>query len=617
MNSLSKPYASIERGIIFGMDDIQTNRSRAATRKEQAQQTAQSGVKGSSSTVYERKWKHFKAFCMNESVQEGNGVLDPESSGQPNADIIGKIVEYFHFKISEEGCDPGEAINIRSALASVYKRKFHRIGTWKVNEDGTTEGTPTNSIVVNEAVQFYKREKKKKGSKSALPFRFKYMSKVWEKSKEAASDPLYYSYLMAACSTCFILWLRIDELVQLRISDIELSVTNDDGVEHHLIRLNDRKYVRGDQNGQSYALYRLHDEECVCAFKHINNWITKYKSMMNRDLLPEDHLFPKADENVSKIFFGEHMVYQTFMSTINKLISDCGIVPRNAAGSVLGVFTSHCFRRGGAQHRFITGKSRWPLDVVKWWGGWGSGEDVNTIIRYLLEETYKYENNFTHFLYTRGSDARIFNTHIATIADVGREVSALQEKVSSAFVQLDQTSAANRMFLNDAVSKMGDEMNMRLDTLTKELFQRLPGGQGSVNSLQAVPTQPISLAPNPGACGVTGTEISMYNHIPGIKSWKDAINQWENGCPSKNLTVPLKSWPLGTRTSGLKYKYHDRKVIALEYLRLGDTSFVDKYDPNNCTLKALKQKIRNEHKSNNLQQDVENDESDNDEGSSQ
>ena len=181
-----------------------------------------------------------------------------------------------------------------------------------MNDDGTTGGSPTNSIVVNEAVQFYKREKKKKGSKSALPFRFKYMSKVWEKSKEPGSDPLYYSYLMAACSTCFILWLRIDELVKLRMSDIEFSVTNDNGVEHHRIRLNDRKYVRGDQNGQSYALYRPHNEECVCAFTHINNWIIQYKSMMNRDLLPEDHLFPKADEKVSKIFFGGYGVSNVY-----------------------------------------------------------------------------------------------------------------------------------------------------------------------------------------------------------------------------------------------------------------------------------------------------------------
>ena len=136
------------------MDDIQPDLSRAEARKENAERSTKAGVKGSSSNLYERKLKNFKAFCMDEKIQEGNGMVDPDGIGKPNADIIGKIVECFHFKIVEEGCDPGEAINIRSALASVYKRTFHRIGTWKVNEDGITEGTPTSSIVVNEAVQY-------------------------------------------------------------------------------------------------------------------------------------------------------------------------------------------------------------------------------------------------------------------------------------------------------------------------------------------------------------------------------------------------------------------------------------------------------------------------------
>ena len=59
--------------------------------------------------------------------------------------------------------------------------------------------------------------------------------------------------------------------------------------------------------------------------------------------------------------------------------------------------------------------------------------------------------------------------------------------------------------------------------------------------------------------------------------------------------VPLNQWPRGTRTTSLKYKYHDRKHISVEYLRIGETSFVNKYDPDNCTLKDLKHKIRSEH----------------------
>lgn len=80
------------------------------------------------------------------------------------------------------------------------------------------------------------------------------------------------------------------------------------------------------------------------------------------------------------------------------------VVPVNADGEELGIFTAHFFRRGGAKHRFVTGKSKWPLDLVKWWSGWGFGDDDNTMIHYFLEEISKYENSYTNYLYTRGSD---------------------------------------------------------------------------------------------------------------------------------------------------------------------------------------------------------------------
>lgn len=41
-----------------------------------------------------------------------------------------------------------------------------------------------------------------------------------------------------------------------------------------------------------------------------------------------------------------------------------------------GKFTTHCFRRGGAQYRFMWAKRKWSLKAVKWWGGWSSNENV-------------------------------------------------------------------------------------------------------------------------------------------------------------------------------------------------------------------------------------------------
>lgn len=275
---------------------------------------------------------------MDEKLQDCNGILDPESSEQPTDDITGKIVEFFHYKVVEKGCDPGEVVNIRSALASVYKRKFLRLGEWKVLENGQTQGTPTNSIVVNEAAQFYKREKKTKGYTRSLPFRLQYMSGVHNYCK-GIDNKIFSSYLMAACSLCFSLWLRIDEMVKLTISSVRVCERNEDGVPHHLIFFKDRKYAR-NSDGQSYAIYRDEDD-CACSFTHLTNWIDTYRSMLSRQFLPEDPLFPRFDEDITKCSFGEHMNPQTFMKTVNKTVRVCGIIPKSAVGMDMGKLTAH------------------------------------------------------------------------------------------------------------------------------------------------------------------------------------------------------------------------------------------------------------------------------------
>ena len=48
---------------------------------------------------------------------------------------------------------------------------------------------------------------------------------------------------------------------------------------------------------------------------------------------------------------------------------------------VIGNFTTHTFRRGGAQHRFtdMEPTKRWSLARVRWWGGWADGEQVSRV----------------------------------------------------------------------------------------------------------------------------------------------------------------------------------------------------------------------------------------------
>lgn len=587
------------------------NQDVSASRRANAEAISMTGVKGSSAGLYERKWVQFKKFCLNPHLQEGSGVLDPDGGEQPNSDIVGKIVEYFYYKVVETNCDPGEVVNIRSALASIYKRKFDRIGVWKVLDNGKTEGSPVNSLMVCESMKAYQRRKKHVGYKRALPFRYKYMVQLCKYMDKLGPKSIQACYVMAATSICFCLWLRIDELVKLTVSVLSVNETNEDGLPYILVSFNDRKYTR-DGLGQSYALYELEDEKSACAYRHLKNWVSMYKDLLGRPLLPSDPLFPRCDEQVRQIYFGDSMVQATFMKTVNSAVSACGILPLNAAGEELGKFTAHCFRRGGAQHRFVTGKSRWPLDVVKWWGGWGTSDDMNTIIRYLLEETSKYENSFTHYLYTRGTDSRLFNTNITTFDDVGREINALQTTVVQRLSQFEQSSSANRLLVAQDLSinahKLEESLNNSLDKFKEKLLSEIQETVGDVISTgnhasehtvgQAGPcTQERTVHEGgPNTQETTPRNAStICTYIPKCRDWREVVAHWINGCPEKNLITPLKEWPVEARNATRKVasQFSDRKIVAEAYEDVGEEAFLERYSPDSLTLFELKKVIRN------------------------
>ena len=166
--------------------------SRATSCRANGHATTRAGVKPSISSLYERKLQQFR--FLDARIREGNGVLDPDDTGQPSGEVIGKTVGCFHYKVVEMGCNPGEVVNIRSALESVYRREFSRIGECKAPPDGSTEGSPMNSIMVTEAMQCYRREKKKFGYKRALPFRFENTAKFWTYAQEKGENSLFSSY---------------------------------------------------------------------------------------------------------------------------------------------------------------------------------------------------------------------------------------------------------------------------------------------------------------------------------------------------------------------------------------------------------------------------------------
>lgn len=93
------------------------------------------------------------------------------------------------------------------------------------------------------------------------------------------------------------------------------------------------------------------------------------KLQPNRKVEADDYIFPYIAPN-GLIHPKRDMSYDLLQGLLTKFAAAAGLQKH---------YTTHCFRRGGAQYRFMfapVGK-RWPLSWIRWWGGWAIGEHVS------------------------------------------------------------------------------------------------------------------------------------------------------------------------------------------------------------------------------------------------
>lgn len=104
-------------------------------------------------------------------------------------------------------------------------------------------------------------------------------------------------------------------------------------------------------------------------YGHLLRWLGYLEKRLGRPLEATDYVFPRIAVN-GTIHPKEHVSYDLIQSLLSKFTKAAGLTK---------IYTTHCFRRGGAQYRFMfapAGK-RWPLLVIRWWGGWAVGEQVS------------------------------------------------------------------------------------------------------------------------------------------------------------------------------------------------------------------------------------------------
>lgn len=129
--------------------------------------------------------------------------------------------------------------------------------------------------------------------------------------------------------------------------------------------------LRGIIAGQIYEIYKQ-DIDAADMYTHLQRWKQFLEKLLSRKLAGQDEfIFPTIGSN-GVVYPKQMMSYDTVQEYINQF--------QDKAGLTSGKLTTHSFRRGGAQYRFMYAPlgQRWTLSRIRWWGGWAKAENVRT-----------------------------------------------------------------------------------------------------------------------------------------------------------------------------------------------------------------------------------------------
>ncbi|GJJ13564.1 hypothetical protein Clacol_007819 [Clathrus columnatus] len=372
-------------------------------------------------------------------------------------------------------------------------------------------------------------------------------------------------------------WLACILFIQLDIMDkkfrgLEVTIPPPSPgllrLPHWKVSLEHRKNWQNKLNKEQelhrhlYDIYPQPELPAADVDKHMRIWLNFLTLMYGRPLSSEDYIFSPISSN-GLIQAKSPMSHDTIQKWINSFTTAAGINLMEAN------LTTHCFRRGGAQFRFMyapVGK-RWTLATIRWWGGWAEGEHRDTLIRYLLDELYYYEEN-----------------HGDALKPIVREahVSFMGEHKDMKPITMDElmtvTSSLQHNITHAVISNILSAMHTKRSTppfyFSTDYYQ---GPQRTADHNPSIPGRTISLTPSPINSIPTSSmkaPLPPGVYVPNIgkeikKSdrWKIVIQQWEIGDPSVANGLPLRDWPdEWTKNPAIAVKYRDRMLVASEFI---------------------------------------------------
>ncbi|KAJ7269030.1 hypothetical protein C8J57DRAFT_1509246 [Mycena rebaudengoi] len=447
------------------------------------------------------------------------------------------------------------AEGVRSAFKDYFERVLGCQGEfWKYNwHTKTWEGNP----VFESGYKTYYESLKNRANRTAtttqaLPMLLADLKLIMSylDTEEAAE---YFSltrrlYFKAFATTAFGLWTRNDEIINLQFKDIKFDLhSSKTGTAYHEFSLTFRKTNNDPTKVQKFQIPRDNEHPEIDCFTHITLWKQDQEGLVKRRLSGSNFVFP-AIASTGQLKFGEPTSRTGFEALMDNIVERSNIMENRN-----GKFTTHCFRRGGAQYRFMWADRKWSLKAVKWWGGWSSSENVGTIMRYLLDELMAYEEGFSDIM----MDDRAYDRHETFMGE--------DDDPRAAVSKSDLVKFKDNLMrkIGSLLASSGTPSNAS-PTATPMLVvgTQVPATTARQHEQSSRHSTPASSKLGNSTLGPP--EITSPSRIPQTKTLDDALDYWQRGAPEKGLTVPLSEWSQRFKSS----------QYASEAVKLGNIRFV-------------------------------------------
>ncbi|KAL0578113.1 hypothetical protein V5O48_003892 [Marasmius crinis-equi] len=481
------------------------------------------------------------------------------------------------------------------------------------NKDGETDRKHSHAISIEDMKALYKWSLHECPANSAVND-MEMLAKVTE-----------HLHFRAFITLAFNLWTRNSEACNLKWGYIENNAepqpgsTPGDGnpMNVHLRGRTgwQKKMAKGETQLNGH-LYRLYPQSLpwIDAYTHLLTWKTHLETyILKRPVQADDYLFPSVGMGGHSVQIGTPISADTIQKKINEFAEAAGL-PR------AGRFTTHCFRRGGAQYRFMYAPigERWTLSRVRWWGGWAPSERRDTLVRDLLDELYTYEEDHSGALCPISLAKN--ESHLGEAAAVKplatyearQMIKEMESRLSTQIAGLNIVQSFPLPWnpLSQPYSQLA--------TAPIPVVPRYPAAT-FLYTLQSTQPSASSFVPNPNAqssakaphqrqlpkapafpSGIQpyspkiphSTPLPTTPHLlcipppprglPKDQAWEQVVRDWEEADPSRGLVHALKDWE--------ESWYKPQQRLAVLFGR-DTTSFCEAYPEYQNGLKALQRAI--------------------------